>query len=596
MLGININGEFLDLSPGTSTQLERTSPFFNSDSLSGEYSLPFSFPYTPRNARLLGLPNHFYTKRIKAKIPARLYDNNNFSYTGELVVEAADLDVNDVTRSRINGYFLTGVSSFFQAVKNKKLKELTLGGVRNFAWTDSDPDSFHVGFWQIAHRSLAGTMEFSFAPIVNEMWSGNNEEGTPDWMNKLNEETGKIDFENNFNTLVPQVSLKYLLQQIMEEHGWEFDYSGMTESQWETLFIPSFYAVTWQKVIQIVDDPFFEYAPLNNISINLQNHVPPEMYITELIMALRNRYNWGFNFDASRKRCSMFPLKELANGTRKDWSKYMASKWKSSFPEDPKTFAFKNEIDGNDARSSSPDFTKIVFGDPVENLEDLPAAGEDNFNTVIFVWKLNQYYQCRYNEDDNVYEWAWFADNIYNYEPPEYNEEFTTVASTMPVYKRFYRSNGITDYYGLFPLCEQEGNWEGKAGEFVPWGLRLLFHRGLVWEGNPANEMGTVKYPYLTSICFTITQEEPDLDWSNVYKHDISGTQKGIIDFWWKDTLKYLVQSDVITGTLYLPRQELLNFSWSDIILLRNVPYILQRISEVIPFTNAITVDARRIG
>lgn len=595
MLGIRINDEPLDLSPGTSAQLERLSPFFSKDSLEGEYSLPFIFPYTPKNARLLGLPNHYYTRRIKKRIAASLYDNNNFSYLGELIIETADLDVNDITQSSINGYFLTGVSTFFQQIKNKKLKELELGGMRTFAWTNNDPDSPITGFWQHIHTTLAGTMEYSFAPIINEKWAGNSEEGTPDWMNKL-DNLGKLDYSSNYNTLAPQVSLKYLLTQLFEEHGWTFDYSEMIDLQWETIFVPSFFAVNWQKIVQIEDEPFFMYAPLNNISINLQNHVPPNLYITELILAIRNRYNWGFDFDSVRKVCKMRPLKDLVNGQKKDWTRYMAAKLKSSFSEDKKIFSFINSIDSNDDLSSGPDFDKVTFGDPVLNIDDLPAAGENNFNQVVYTWKENQYYQCTYNEDENIYEWLIFADNIYDYEPEGSNEEFSTIASTMPVYKRLYRDTGVTQYYGYFPLCSQEGNWEGKFGDFIPWGLRFLFHRGLVWEANPLGNIGAIKYPYLTSTCFTITQEEPDLEWSNVYKHEFGGADKGIIKKWWNDSLKYLTESDVQTGILYLPRQELLNFVWSDIILLRNVPYVIQKITETIPYPNYIEAEVRRIG
>lgn len=595
MLGINIAGEFIDLSPGTTAQLERVSPFFSNDSLEGEYTLPISIPYTPRNARLLGFPNHYYTNRRKQRIAARLFDNNNFSYTGELVIEAADLNVNDITKSRINGYFLTGVSSYFQAVKKKKLKELTLGGLRTFAWTNNDPVSVNKGFWQHIHDTLAGTLEYSFAPIANEKWAGNSEPGTPDWMNKLDNE-GKIEFENNFNTLAPQVSLKYLLEQIFSEYGWAFDYSEMDDVQWQSLFLPSFYAVTWQKIIQIVAPPYFSYQPLTTITINLQNHVPPDMLITDLMLALRNRYNWGFDFDSGKKVCTMRPLKNLANGTRKDWTRYMNPKWRSDFSEDEKIFAFRNEIDSNDSYSSAPDLVKITQGDPVLSFAELPAPTADNFNLVIYTWMENRFFQCRYNEDDDLYEWALYGDNIYDYEPTGSTEEITTVASTMPVYKRLYRDDTITQFYGLFPLCEQEGNWEGKEGEFVPWGLRLLFHRGLVWEATLAGAKGDVKYPYLTSICFTITQEEPDLEWSNVYKHEFEDVDKGIINFWWKDTLKYLAQSDVISGTLNLPRQELLNFVWSDVILLRNIPYIAQKMTEVIPYSETVKAELRRIG
>jgi hypothetical protein len=597
MLGIcTPNGVFLDLSPNTAAQLERFSPFFNKDDLGEENTFPFTFPYSSKNARELGLPNHYYTRRMKKRIEGvRLFDNNNFSYTGDLVITAVEMNVNDVTKSKITGYFLTGISTFFQQIKNKKLKDLSLGGPRQFAWTNNNPDSTNGGFWQHIHKTLDGSMDYSFAPVRNSNWSGNTEDGSADWMNKL-DNTGKLDYENNYNTLAPQVKLRYVLQQVFEEHGWSFDYSDMEDEQWESLFMQSFFAVNWQKIIQLGGPPYWTYAPLPNITINLAKHVPPEIAISSLIIWLRNRYNWGFDFDSGQKVCRMFPLKDLAAGEKKDWTKYMSAQWNSDFSEDAKVFAFKNEIDSADGLSSAPDFSKITAGEPVEDYNHLPAAGEGNFNQVVYVWKQNQYFQCQYNETDNVYEWGIYADGIYNYEPTGNNESIETSISTFPVYRTLFRNNGITDFYGLFPLCEQEGNWEGKQGEFVPWGIRLAFHRGLVWEANSLGFKGSVKYPYLTSICFTPTQEEPDLLWSNVYKHEFNGEDKGIINYWWKDTLKYLSQTEVASGKLTLPRHELVKHKWSDVILLKNIPYIGQKITEVIPYGGVVDVELRRIG
>jgi hypothetical protein len=595
MLGISINGEFLDLAPGTATQLERTSPFFNSDDLAEEYSLPFTFPYTPKNARLLGLPNHYYTRRIRQRIEAKMYDNNSFAYIGELIIETADLNVNDIGKSKINGYFTTGVSTFFQQVKNKKLKDLELGGIRAYSWTNNDPDSPFKGFWQHIHETWNGQFEYVFDPIRNEKWSGSTDDDAPDWINKL-DNLGKIDYNNNYNTLAPQVSLKYILQQIFVEHGWAFDYSQMTDAQWQTMYLPSFYAVTWQKIIQTAGAPFFAYVPLATITMNLQNHVPPLEYIQNFIIHLRNRYNWGFEFDSGTKVCSMFPLKNLFNGRRKDWTPYMGAEWKSDFSEEEKIYAFKNEIDGADELSSAPDLTKVFFEAPVMEVSDLPAADDTTFNKVTYVWKTNQYYQCRYDDTSNTYSWEIYADNIYDYEPAGSNDTFTTGASTMPVYKSLYRTNGLVDFYGLFPLCKQEGNWQGKAGEFVPWGIRILFHRGLVWEADINNIRGAIQYPYLTSICFTITQEEPDLDWSDVYVHSFDGVDKGLIRYWWRDTLAYLKMPEVTTGVLYLPRKELVDFRWSDVILLKNIPYAVQKMPDVFPYRGMVQVSLRRIG
>lgn len=590
MLGINIAGEFLDLSPGTTAILERTSPFFDTESLTGEYTFPFTLPYTPKNARLLGLVNHFYTKRIKIRISARLYDNNNFAYSGQLVIDTASLDVNDITKSSINGFFVLGVSSFFQEIKNKKLKELQLGGARVFAWTNNDPLSPDSGFWRHIHDTLDGLMQYSFAPIRNSMWAGNDEDGTPDWMNKPNVD-GTIAYEDNAVTLAPQISLQYILEQACAEQGWRFDGSFMGTEQWKTLFMPSFYAVTWCKVLLDGIEPFA------NITINLANHMPPETLISDLFIALRNKYNWGFDFDSELKVCKMFPIKNLVRGRRKDWTAFMEAKWDSDFSEDEKIFAFKNDFDGNDGFPSEPDLKSVTILPAIEKFADLPTADETNYLKVIFAWKDNQYYQNIYNEDDNTYQWIVYTDNIYNYEPDGANAEFDSAISTMPVYKTLFRTDGFpTDWYITVPLCEQEGNWEGKQGQFVPWGMRLLLHRGKVYEGDIYGNQGTVKYCYLTSIAFTPTQTEPDLDWSNVYVHVFDGNDKGIVNYWWKDTLKYLKQSDVITGRLTISRIELRDFAWSDIIVLRNTQYIMQKMREIIPYDGTVQAQLRRIG
>ncbi len=167
----------------------------------------------------------------------------------------------------------------------------------------------------------------------------------------------------------------------------------------------------------------------------------------------------------------------------------------------------------------------------------------------------------------------------------------------MPVYKTLFRTDDDpTNFFILVPYCRQEGNWENKDGDFIPWGLRLLFHRGKVYEANPEGNIGTIQYAYLTSIAFTITQHEPDLAWSNVYIHTFQGKDLGIVNYWWKETMKYLQQSDVMTGKLNLPRPELLNFRWSDILLLRNIPYIAQQITETIPYDGTVDAQLRRIG
>ncbi len=595
MLGLAINDIFLDLAPGTAAQVERRSPFFGLEDLADEYSLPLTLLYTPNNAKALGLPNHFYTRREKLRMSGvKLYDDVNFSYAGELIVQAASLNVNDITKSTITAYFLTGVSSFYGSIKGKKLKDLQLGGVRTFAWTNADPLSPNKGFWQHVHQTLAGTMEYSFAPIRNAKWAGNSEPGTPDWMNRLNEQ-GFLDAGNNFNTLAPQVSLKYMLECAFEEAGWTLDSSAMEGTYWDTMFMPSFYAVTWQKITPIQVAPFFDFAPLPTISLDLRNHVPPNDFIANMILDLRKRYNWGFDFDAAARVCRLFPLRGLLFGGRKDWSRFMAADWGFDFSEDVKVFAFQNETDSADGMASAPDFSKVQYGQPVFSFTALPAALEANSNQVVYCWKEAQYWQCRYSEDLRQYEWGFFGDGVYGHEPAGFNETIPTGISTLPVYRTLYRTDG-GNFYGLFPMCEQEGNWEGKHGDVVAWSMRLLFHRGWVWEADPNGFKGQKRYPFLSSVASTITQEEPDLPWSNVYKQEFNGVDFGIISYWWRGSLEYMSKGEIGKGVLFLPRTELQDFRWDDVILLRNIPFLVQRLTDVIPYNGQVQAEVRRIG
>lgn len=593
MLGIKINDSFLTLAPGANMQLERDSPFFNANDLAAEYSLPITVPYTPGNARLLKMSFHYYTRRQKIKIPAELYDGYNFCYAGELVLDGAELDVNVIGQSQVSAYFFTGVSSFFQSVKNKKLKELKLGGVRSFAWTDGNPEGQNKGFWQHVHDTWKGNYDYVFAPIRNENWAGDSEEGSPEWMNKLGN-NGYMDIVNNYTSLAPQVRLKYVLEQIFSEHGWALDYTQMDDAQWQIMFMPSFYAVKWQNVIATGT------TPLPNIEINLQYHVPPEMLITDFIMALRNRYNWGFDFDSVKKVCSLFPLKSLANGRKKDWTKYLNRKSSSDFSEDTKVYAFSNDIDSNDSLPQEQDISKVKLGEPVESFNNLPAAAEGNVDQVVYVWRENRYYQSVWDEDGSDYYWVPYADNIFNYEPENNNVSISTIASTMPVYRTIYRRISDTDYYGYFPACAQEGNWLGKISESTSWGLRVLFYFGMAYEAKADGSAGVIRYPYLTSIPFTITRTETQLSWSNVYRHiivnDDDDADIGIVQYWWSDSLRYIRETDILTCTLYLPRQELIDFKWSDVIILRGIRYVAYSLPDLIPFTGVTEAKLLRIG
>src|SRR6476620_6193526 len=73
-IGIQIDGEYLDLLPNTVLELEEENPFLQlEESVIGQYSLPFSVPCSETNMRLLGYPNTLQIRKSATGIAAILF-------------------------------------------------------------------------------------------------------------------------------------------------------------------------------------------------------------------------------------------------------------------------------------------------------------------------------------------------------------------------------------------------------------------------------------------------------------------------------------------------------------------------------------------
>ena len=222
MIELKINNETLDLFPCATTSIESASPFFSTDAIQGEYSLPVEFPWTGKNLRLLGYPNELPVIKDKTRILDVDYSENGLHfYKGTLVIEFVQGHLQGYGQGKISGYFLMGTSNFWQRIKNKKLRDLDLGGDREFAWAGYDRNT--DGFWKHIHDTWTATsdeMDYVFAPIVDEKWEG--DESKADFINKLNIINGAVELhrEKNWNTLVAHPYHIYILKQIFKENDY----------------------------------------------------------------------------------------------------------------------------------------------------------------------------------------------------------------------------------------------------------------------------------------------------------------------------------------------------------------------------------------
>jgi len=325
MIGIEINSEFLDLPEAIIFEIVRNSPYFNNDEIEGEFSLPISIPYSDKNYRLLSYTGNHYKTHVKQKIDATLYGGPNFTYAGTLVIDAFEKNNNQPGSLIASGIFVFGISSFLQQVKDKKLSDLTLGGVRNFTYTTGNPYDGSGGFWQHVHAVAAAPGEYTFAPIKNDgygAYPGRTLDPfgrSIDWMNKLDmtDRTNFwFDFKPNAAALCPAVSITYLLTCIMEENGWKLQGDILTDATFSKLYAQSFRSIFWcnySTTFSIVLGYLLTVHVLSDVDIDLKEHVPPDYKITDFIIDLKNRYGIAFNFNTNTRVCTANFLKDIVN-------------------------------------------------------------------------------------------------------------------------------------------------------------------------------------------------------------------------------------------------------------------------------------------
>jgi hypothetical protein len=82
-------------------------------------------------------------------------------------------------------------------------------------------------------------------------------------------------------------------------------------------------------------------------------------------------------------------------------------------------------------------------------------------------------------------------------------------------------------------------------------------------------------------------------EWSLSYK--VGDDDFGIYDRFWKDWLPALELNELIKGRLYLKFHEYIQWDWSKVLLIQNTPYLIKKISEILPYAGYVDIEAQRI-
>jgi hypothetical protein len=594
-LGIEIAGEKLQLFPGTEIELEEFNPFlqFTEEGIKGGISAPFDTKNTPRNLRLLQYAGIHQKKITSTGIDAMLYDGTNQASIGKVKIEKPTADLNNAADGRVSCYFLGSVSSFFQDIKDKKLREMNMGGVRSFEWDGLVTDT-GTGFWRHIHLVANGAVnayDYAFYPVMNSDWVEYDNSYPPEMNRMLWDPTitgawpaGKVQFPSNItevdydpaNRIVPFPYLHYVLKQIFTTVGWTLHGEILDDATFKKITMLNFRAINWAKE----GNGTSSYYPNDPVEFNLADHLPNKT-VSSFLIQLANRMGWFYHFERASKKCTIKFIKDAATGTVKDLTEYADPVVTKNLLQNRVLYALRTNDGIGGGRF---DTSQIDYRGLKDERSDLPAADDTTAGQVWLVVGENNYYICE--SDGTNFSWQVMSPNLFDYDPGNATEEITTEAGTVGV------EVIDTTHYDLVPRLDQQGIWVGHGDETeVDWGIHLLFNHGLVDH----TDGGGKKYCYASNHIYDANMNQV-ADWGltfTCYKTD--GTDVGLYATFWKAILELLKSQEEIDVTLNLPRHVYLNLDYTDQIVVAGVKMFMKKRTLKIPYKKNLQLNCLRI-
>jgi hypothetical protein len=583
MLGIKVNNEFLDLLPGTALEFEQNNPYLQFDNnIVGEYSLPIEVISNAKNMRLLNYAGLIQTKIDNKGFDASVYHGGFQHSTGKLKIEKPTINLNNGKRGRISCYYLMGISSFYQDAKNQRLKEINAGGVRTFG-----NDNFNrsgSGFWGHIHRVIDappgyGTSgyDYAFYPVYNDSY-GRNPNREFEVMNSVEYSPGNLRFgtvssdNHRPNAICPFPYVKYVLLKAIEHCGWRIEGDILNDPQFCKATMINSLSINWAYGL--------EFATLHikirdSVKFNLADHLP-DWSVPELLIALKNRFGWWYDFDKKNKVIKIKPLINVAQSNIKDFSKYANPLIPKKVNNDRKIFSLQAEAGG------SLNFTGVDLQGYLTTKANLPTAAEALASHVWLIVDENNYYICEI-DDVGVWHWELFTNGTGSYNPDGATETITT-ASKLATMTRF------DNYFDFIPQWDESGYFPGNGGDndYVA-DCVLAFYYGI------KNNKSGKPLPFASHHIYDANDNQVGT-WSLAFKaKKTDGTEVGLYDLNWKKFLDTVNAYEEFEVTLNLPLVEFLKLSFSDIISINNVRMYVTKIKSSLPYNGSVNIEASRI-
>lgn len=386
MLSLQLSSGYIDIGD-ISLSLVLNSPLFREND--GSCVMNATLPNSDKLRQLLGLTHRVNNNVLPAEQDVTLGWNGLYFLTGILsVVEATERTV-EIT---------IGVSKgdFYSRVKDKSLRDLTLGGERHHAGL------YDTTVGSIAH--VAGTQyptyDFAIFPVYNEIFSDPMDEfdgiGEELYQNSWHLSPGGGHYVGSFATPFPY--LVYVMKQIFEEEGFDVTENILYDDQ-------------ELRKLCIYNPIMGRYAG-PDWYFYLSEHLP-DINIPDFLQEIQKYLGLRIFIDNNTKQVKI----KLLNDIITDKNYLSITKGISNIiinHKDAKqgfkfTIKGKGDDDYYTTRVSEilKDSNKLS---PVATFANLVSPSSVSASSVCLVIDENVYYKI--NVDSGVYSWVFFCENI----------------------------------------------------------------------------------------------------------------------------------------------------------------------------------------
>lgn len=317
------------------------------------------------------------------------------------------------------------------------------------------------------------------------------------------------------------------------------------------------------------------------------------MTVSDFLNSVRNYLGLHIDFSLFTKTMTVQPLRELVvniSAQETDWTGICEpNAVVNEIEEDGAVLSFEGDSSDKLWEERVKPLEDMTVNAPVQSFEDLPAMPQ-NLTEVRMVLDENVYYKAAYDEDGEFYFWEFYSEPYHSLTVGNGAASITTTCAPMLMYKGFdEKLNG--DRYWLVPQISQKASLTGLGKPRQPFGLRMMFWRGMQREATLTNGNYTQGFLYPMASSDTV-----DFFGNAIGQKSLRFEgQAGLYENMWKDFLTFRDNSKPVKYQARLESYHLSNLSFGRAIRINNLRYLIKRVRVTFPIRKTAEVELYKL-